>query len=224
MNIKWSGNEADRQELSILKNYFSHLEDLSQTRGYNDADAVSWVDIDNGLYLTAFMSGKDLFLGILDPTKWELNNSIDFEAIKETKNLSSTLIRQNVQQAKTPLPPRGLRQLWGYQIPKIRREESIIRGLPKGITVNHTEKPFVIELRKEKPFTDHDFVFVIDGSDRTCKTYIDGTYHPIDKVKTSHRHIYDTVNLLVDVCNGKDLSNTHINKLLKKNLDIDYER
>ncbi len=219
LNIVWSGKEDDRQILSILNNYFTGLEKYSQKRGFDKTDSISWTKIGDDMYLTSFMSGRDMFLSVLDINKWQLNNTTKLENIKYMNRLPNKMEKQ--LSVKAAAPPKGLEKLWGAHVAKVRREEAIISRLPKGLSVTHTNEPFVIDIRKDPPFQNHDFAIRIDSSAGTCKTMIDGVHHPLDAVKTSYRKVYDLLNSVVSVCNGKDLSKVSARSILETDIDID---
>ena len=222
LNIIWSGSEEERQKISILKNYFETLEKMSKNRGFDQSDAISWVKINNGLYLTSLMSGKDLFLGILDPEKWNIHNYVDFRNIQYIGRLPNKLEKNNIAISKQiTRPPMGLHKLWGSQIPKILREESIIRRMPKGLSVTPTTTPFIINVRKDPQFNNHDFVFQIDGTSGVCKTFINGTQCPINEVKTNYGNVHTLFNAVLNVCNGADLSKTSAKTIIEGDLTID---
>lgn len=222
LNIYHKDDIETLEKLSVFMRLYDKIESLSHKVKVDPI--VAYTPVSKTQALTVLVTGKDLFLSLYDRQNNTLHNAAELDKILYTQGDQMLVLYEDLMQENTNsrIPINlNMRKLFGQYIPKVKREESVINRLPKGLTVSHTSTPFVINIRKNPPFDKHDFAFQIDNATGKCKCLVDGIYHPINSVKTDYNRVYDLFYAVLNVCNGADLSKTSARTILEGDIDIE---
>lgn len=163
LNIYHSKNESDKELLRAWNKIYDKLEQLSHKMSANYL--IDLIPVKNDKDILVIVTGRDLFLGLFDERTEQLTNKATLDEILITRGGKVHDLCKDIKQ-KYKIPYRAIAQdiehAAGEYIPKVRAEESLISRLPHGLSVTHTDTPFVIDVRKDPQFKDHDYVYRID--------------------------------------------------------------
>ncbi len=223
LNIYSNKDQDSQHKINAWSRIYGEMQ--KESHKFKMDPIAELVPLSKGNALTIIISGKDLFLGIYNDKTSQIINHTELNDIlyfygSTIRELYTDLKRHDISNHMTIST--SLKNAIGKYIPRVRHEESLISRLPQGLTVTHTDKPFVIEIRKDLQFDDHDFMFRIDQINRRNELYIDGIQIPFESIKCEHNQVYEVFSDVTKVCNGLDLSKTSTQAILNKNsIEID---
>ena len=123
--------------------------------------------------LDFFITKNELFIGIQNDLRNSLSNIANLNDVLYVSSKAIDEIRYELQKLvlneKNYIAPDVNLSLWGKYITKIRAEEHALSCLPRGVHITRSvDHPFVVDIRKAKPFNNHDFAMRFNFNTPAC--------------------------------------------------------
>ncbi len=215
INIYHDAHELTREKLSVWSKIYDKIELLSQQFTFDPIARLRPLSKEQSFVV--LVTGKDVFLGIYNHETNTICNHVDLDKVLYSSDmiisqLCSDLENKNLHRY-APIAP-DIAPSLGKYIAQVRAEESLISRLPKGAVVTHTNEPFVIEIHKDPPFSDHDFMFQIDQNTHKCRVFVDGQHISPEELAQQYNRANNLFSAIISVCNGDNLSKQHAESIL----------